>query len=194
MLWITVIETLILSLASIILGSIELYLLKRSLLYTEPKKEKIKIDGVDSSELEEFRNPKFKWDKEKMTERRLLMDDLVKSVRRNRALFLNNKLDELLVQFGGRKCHSMMDFGTGWNLEDDPRMVITWPVSPMLIEEFGELGEIVFTKDDAYGNQANNVYADVRTKFMGMDFGTQDDAGYLEFQDALNRKHGGLVS
>jgi hypothetical protein len=88
----------------------------------------------------------------------------------------------------------MMDFGTGWNLEDDPRMVITWPVSPMLIEEFGELGEIVFSKDDAYGNQANNVYADVRTKFMGMDFGTQDDAGYLEFQDALNRKHGGLVS
>ena len=97
MLWITVIETLILSLASIILGSIELYLLKRSLLYTEPKKEKIKIDGVDSSELEEFRNPKFKWDKEKMTERRLLMDDLVKSVRRNRALFLNNKLDGLRV-------------------------------------------------------------------------------------------------
>jgi len=97
MLWITVIETLILSLASIILGSIELYLLKRSLQYTEPKREKIKIDGVDSSELEEFRNPKFKWDKEKMTERRLLMDDLVKNVRRNRALFLNNKLDELLV-------------------------------------------------------------------------------------------------
>jgi hypothetical protein len=29
---------------------------------------------------------------------------------------------------------------------------------------------------------------------MGMDFGTQDDAGYLEFQDALNRKAGGLLS
>jgi hypothetical protein len=34
-LWITVIETLVLSLLSMILGSIELFLLKKSLLYTE---------------------------------------------------------------------------------------------------------------------------------------------------------------
>lgn len=182
MLWITVIETLILSLLSIVLGSIELYMIKRSLEYTEVKKDKVKLDGIDSDDsLEEYRNPKFKWDKGKMTERRLLMDDLLKHVKHNRALFLNNKLDELLTQFGDRKCKSMLDLGTGWNLEDDPRMVITWPVSPMLREDYAEMGEIVFTKDDAYGAQGNNVYADVKSKFMGMDFGTQDDAGFLEF-------------
>jgi L-lactate permease len=97
-LWVTVVETLILSLLSIILGSIELYMLKQSLEYTETKKNKVKLEGIDSSDsMEEYRNPKFKWDKGKMTERRLLMDDLLKSVKHNRALFLNNKLDELLT-------------------------------------------------------------------------------------------------
>lgn len=38
-----------------------------------------------------------------------------------------------------------------------------------------------FSKEDAFGVQGNNVYADVKSKFMGMDFGTQDDAGFLEF-------------
>lgn len=41
--------------------------------------------------------------------------------------------------------------------------------------------EIKFSKEDAYGAQANNVYADAKTKFMGMDFGTQDDEGFMEF-------------
>ena len=54
--------------------------------------------------------------------------------------------------------------------------------------------DLKFTKDDAYGAQGNNVYADAKSKYMGMDFGTQDDAGYNEFQDALNRKAGGLMS
>jgi hypothetical protein len=109
------------------------------------------------------------------------MDDLIKNVKHNRQLFLNNKLDELLGAFGDRKCKSMLDLGTGWNLEDDPRMVITWPVSPMLKEDYAEMGDIIFTKEDAYGLQGNNVYADVKSKFMGTDFGTQDDAGFLEF-------------
>jgi len=64
-LWVTVIETLILSLLSIILGSVELYMLKRSLEYTENKKEKIILEGVNSDSLEEYNNPKLKWDKGK---------------------------------------------------------------------------------------------------------------------------------
>jgi hypothetical protein len=87
----------------------------------------------------------------------------------------------------------MLDLGTGWQLEDDPRMVFTWPVSPMLVGDYAE-ENVKFTKDDAFGAQANNVYADAKSKYMGMDFGTQDDAGFNEFQDALNRKAGGLMS
>lgn len=116
-----------------------------------------------------------------MTERRLLMNDLLKHVKHNKQLFLNNKLDELLQDFGERKCKSMLDLGTGWNLEDDPRLAITWPVSPMLKEDFAEMADFKFTKDDAYGLQGNNVYADAKSKFMGMDFGIQEDAGFLEF-------------
>lgn len=61
-----------------------------------------------------------------------MMGNLLKQVKFNKALFLNNKLDELLSQFGDRRCKSMHDLGTGWLLEDDPRLMITWPVSPML--------------------------------------------------------------
>ena len=121
------------------------------------------------------------------------MGNLLKQVKHNKQLFLNNKLDELLTQFGDRKCKSMMDLGTGWQLEDDPRLVITWPISPMMRDDYAEM-DLKFTKEDAYGAQGNNVYADAKSKYMGMDFGTQDDAGFLEFQDALNRKHGGLMS
>lgn len=117
-------------------------------------------------------------------------------MKHNKLLFLNNKLDELINAFGNRKCKSMLDLGTGWPLEDDPRLAITWPCSPALRDDYNEqLGDdFKFTADDAYGVQGNNVYADVKSKFMGMDFGTQDDAGFLEFQNALNRKHGGLMS
>ena len=87
----------------------------------------------------------------------------------------------------------MMDLGTGWDLEPDPRMTNTWPVSPMRREEYAE-ENIKFGKHDAYGAQGNNVYADAKSKYMGMDFGTQDDSAFLEFQDALSRKAGGLMS
>jgi hypothetical protein len=30
-------------------------------------------------------------------------------------------------------------------------MVITWPVSPLLREDYAEMGDIIFTKEDAYG-------------------------------------------
>lgn len=182
-LWITVVETLILSILSFVLGAIELWLLKRSLAYTEPKRNKLKLKNsqIESDSWENDDDLDKKFDKGKMTERRLLMDDLLKHVKHNKQLFLNNKLDELLNAFGDRKCKSMLDLGTGWQLEDDPRMAVTWPCSPALRDEYNEMGEVRFTDEDKYGAQGNNVYADVKSKFMGMDFGTQDDAGFLEF-------------
>jgi hypothetical protein len=185
---ITVVETLILAIISIALISVELYIIKYSLEYTEPKKDKLKFKSAkdsddDSDSWEEYQNLDKKFDKGKASQRRLLMDDLLRHVKHNKLLFLNNKLDELLNAFGNRKCKSMLDLGTGWPLEDDPRLAITWPCSPNLREDYNEqMGEgFKFTKEDAFGVQGNNVYADVKSKFMGMDFGTQDDAGFLEF-------------
>ncbi len=192
-LYITMIETLVLSILSIILGSIELWKLKEILAYTEPPRNKNKKLNKSNESSSDNENLDKKFDKEKMKDRREMMGNLLKQVKHNKQLFLNNKLDELLTQFGDRKCKSMMDLGTGWNLEDDPRMIVTWPISPYLREEYAEM-DLKFTKYDAYGAQGNNVYADAKSKYMGMDFGTQDDQGYNEFQDALTRKHGGLMS
>jgi len=50
----------------------------------------------------------------------------------------------------------------------------------MMRDEYADM-DIKFTKEDAYGAHGNNVYADAKSKYMGMDFGTQDDAGFTEF-------------
>jgi len=128
-----------------------------------------------------------------MAERRRMMDGLLRQVRHNKQLFLNNKLDELIHSFGDRKCKSMMDLATGWPLEDDPQERVTYPISPIMRFEYAEMG-VTFHVEDAYSNQANNVYAESKTKFVGMEEGTQNDAGFLEFKDALNRRQGGLMS
>lgn len=131
-LWITMIETLVLSILSIVLGAIELWKLKDILQYTAEaanKKSKLNTANTDS---EDEKDLDKKFDRSKMQDRREMMGNLLKQVKFNKALFLNNKLDELLSQFGDRRCKSMHDLGTGWLLEDDPRLMITWPVSPML--------------------------------------------------------------
>lgn len=179
-LYITMIETLVLSVLSIILGAIELWKLKDLLAYTRAqKKVKLLNKGEDSSS-DDGNDWDKKFDKKKMEDRRLMMGNLLKQVKHNKQLFLNNKLDELLTQFGNRRCKSMMDLATGWELEMDPRLAVTWPISPQLREDYADM-DLKFTKEDAYGAQGNNVYADAKSKYMGMDFGTQDDAGYLEF-------------
>lgn len=66
-LYVTMIETLILSLLSIILGSIELWRLKELLKYTEEKKKIKKIRNDDSEESSSDLDKKF--DKKKMAER-----------------------------------------------------------------------------------------------------------------------------
>lgn len=99
-LYITMQETLILSLLSIILGSFELWKLKDILKYTEPPKDKqIKLNkGADSDSEENDENDlDKKFDKEKMKSRREMMGNLLKQVKHNKLLFLNNKLDDLLT-------------------------------------------------------------------------------------------------
>ena len=70
-LYVTMIETLVLSFLSIILGSIELWRLKNILSYTEPKKKKKRIRNDDSETSSEDWDRKF--DKSKMKERREAM-------------------------------------------------------------------------------------------------------------------------
>ena len=50
-----------------------------------------------------------------------MMKNLLRNVKTNQDMFLNNKLDDLLNMFGDRRCKSMIEFGTGWEKEEDPR-------------------------------------------------------------------------
>ena len=64
-----------------------------------------------------------------------MIQGLIYKVQANKNLFLNNKLDELLDLFGDRRCKSMIELGTGWDKEEDPRRIITIPMSPTLLLE-----------------------------------------------------------
>ncbi len=91
------IETLVLSILSIILGAIELWKLKDILQYTAEtlnKKSKLNTANTDSGDEKDLDK---KFDREKMKDRREMMGNLLKQVKFNKALFLNNKLDELLT-------------------------------------------------------------------------------------------------
>ena len=130
--YITIIETLVLSFLSIILGAIELCLLKKLLKYTEAPKDKTNIKKEEEEEDDDVfeENIYKKFNAKSMSTRRILMGDIIKQVKHNKYTFLNNKLDDLLLAFGDRKCKSMLDLNTGWQLEDDPRFIITYPISP----------------------------------------------------------------
>ena len=45
-------------------------------------------------------------------------------------IYLDNKLEELLCIFGRRQCKSCIEFNTGTELEEDPRKVRSYPLSP----------------------------------------------------------------
>ena len=55
----------------------------------------------------------------------------------NRDLFLNNNLDELLKEFGDRKCKSMIDFDT--EKEEDPRRTRSYPLTPRSMKDYEAL-------------------------------------------------------
>jgi hypothetical protein len=77
-LFITMIETLVLSVLSIILGAIELWRLKIILTYTEePKNKKMKLKKNSDSESSDQDWDK-KFDKGKMRDRREMMGNLLK--------------------------------------------------------------------------------------------------------------------
>ena len=88
-----------------------------------------------------------------------MIKNLLGNVKNNHGIFLNNKLDDLLQQFGDRRCKSCIEFSTGWEKVDDPRVLLTWPLSP---ERANEYGDVKFTKDDMFGMYEDNVYADVK--------------------------------
>lgn len=64
--WVTVIETLVLSIFSVILGSYELWHLKRLLAYTETPKDKAKLNEAMKEEWSD-KDLDEKFNKEKMT-------------------------------------------------------------------------------------------------------------------------------
>ena len=89
-------------------------------------------------------------------------------------MFLNNKLDELLDLFGDRRCKSMIELGTGWDKEEDPRRTITIPMSPtLLLEKYN--GEYHFDLNDMYGGQDDNCYAEAIVPPVGVDTAVQGD-------------------
>jgi len=124
-LYIAFIETLVLSLVNIGLSSYELYKLPDYLKYTEQeKKQNFAVSsGYDGEDLDREAREK-------------MMKGLINKVKGNKDIFLNNKLDELLNQFGDRKCKSMIELGTGWDKEEDPRKTKTWPISPGTYAEY----------------------------------------------------------
>ena len=61
---------------------------------------------------------------------------------------MNNKLDELLNDFGGRKCKSMIAFDN--EKEEDDRKIKSFPLSPKSKKEYD--GPFTFDKSDMYSN------------------------------------------
>ena len=161
MLWITIVEIAVLSLCLILLGCIELYKLKTYLRYNEQPvakwgitNKRQKLNVATANELT------FLAEKD-TSDRVLLKKNFLFNARTNNDMFMNNKLEDLLHLFGDRRCKSMIELGTGWSKEDDPRRNITWPLSPSKIREYD--GEYHFTRDDMYYGYSN-VYHDIKDK------------------------------
>jgi hypothetical protein len=179
-LWITLIETIVLSIYLIILQFIEKYYIKRIFEYTE-KDDKNKT----SEAMKKYAGKKGK---------KMKMNNLFQKIKSTSSKsFHTKKWDNLMEYFGGRRCKSMIELSTGWPTEEDPRHVKTWPISRDLEHEMEAQGLKKFTADDAYALQ-DNCYAEGVHKLKGKDKNIQGDAAKLEFQSALNRKHGDLMA
>ena len=106
-------------------------------------------------------------------------------------MFVRKKLDDLLILFGGRYCKSMIDLSTGWSKEADPRLNITWPLSPNKKKEYD--GDYKFTMDDMFG-EYNNVYAEAKKPKVYPELSVQADAPMQDFIHLLHRKQGDTLS
>jgi hypothetical protein len=114
-------------------------------------------------------------------------------------IFLDNKLEELLNIFGRRQCKSCIEFGTGQELEEDPRRTRSWPLSPrgeLLYQGLaGDFDLIDFQlQDNVYAEKFENeptvMFESVARDFS--DFGAQAFA--FDVLEALNRKGGDLLT
>jgi len=87
----------------------------------------------------------------------------------------------------------MIELGTGWPKEEDPRKIITWPMTPEHLADY-DGKEFKFGKEDMYYQQDDNVYAEAAVKKEATDEGVQGDMGAQEFFDAQRRKQGDLLT
>ena len=118
------IETLILSILSIVLGGLEIYKMSNILQYTElTKRERMLIHQAELAR-------KALAGAKSQAKRAEDIEDIIVKVKSNKSKFLNNKLDELLGVFGDRSCKSMMDHQIGEDKEKDNRELLSWPMSP----------------------------------------------------------------
>ena len=173
-----------LSILGIICGVWELFLLKDYLEYSNQSKKhkgyfrvQARLDDDDMMDKEE---------------RAKMIKGLLSKVKKNQGTFLNNKLDELLHQFGDRKCKSMIELPTGWPKEEDPRKIRTVPLTPKGQALYD--GEYKFTKEDAYCLHDDNVYAEAKEAKRYAETGMGADQGQREFIEAVQRKTGDVFT
>lgn len=75
---------------------------------------------------------------------------------------MNNRLDDLVNEFGRRKYKSCIIFDSHLQQEkiDDPRKTVTWPLTPEQIEKYSNMN-IRHKPNDRYGLQDNCYYESV---------------------------------
>lgn len=148
------IETCILSIVSIVLGSIELYRLKDILEYT--------------TDVKDYRQAKVSsgFEEDEVPDSGHTLRGLIAQVKGHKDMFIKDKLDELVDEFGARKCRSMSLLNTAWSKEKDPRKVGTWPTSPSKIAMLDE--NLKFTAEDMY-DKRDNCYFEAIVRHPGTD-------------------------
>jgi hypothetical protein len=165
-LFITMIETMVLSLLSFILGAYELSQQKTILLYTElTKREKMLIKLKQKADKQAEDNLKI-LDKKNI-------GDMVKKVKSNKSRFLNNKLDELMGYFDDIGSRSMFNLYQNEDNVKDDRELRSWPVSPRDFKELRKMPKVFGQEDiDKFQAFEDNCYADTKLRNPGHDFGT----------------------
>ena len=117
-----------------------------------------------------------------------MLKQIMNHVRGNKDLRLNNRFDELLNENGPRRCKSMIEFGN--ELEDDPRLTQSLPISPR--DDFS------FDKDAGLPT-IDNVYAESRPADplgkLGKTFSDFDSQVLpKDFDKIVSRKGGDFVT
>ena len=85
----------------------------------------------------------------------------------------------------------MIELGTGWDKVDDPRNIVTWPLTPG--ERYELEGNYRFSAKDMIDHQ-DNVYAEAKKPDRKYEVAVQGDSGQQEFMNQLNRKQGALLA